>query len=165
MPPQILLMPSNQSVVFRHALPALACLVSLSLVRVVAPRRVGMVNPHIWAAAVIGIGIVYALARMWSAQTETDSHGQKSEPPPREQKRPDSKPKPAQRKTEPAPREPSTPRGDPTCSVCMENRIDNALQPCGHTFCQACAHRVEVCPTCRRTIKSRFKIYVCEVPR
>lgn len=49
--------------------------------------------------------------------------------------------------------------GEKSCIVCMTNRIDALLQPCGHlNLCVDCAAKIHAekaeCPTCRRTFVS-----------
>eukprot|EP00755_Sulcionema_specki_P010299 Sspe_Gene.46103::Locus_22950_Transcript_1_1_Confidence_1.000_Length_636::g.46103::m.46103 len=48
------------------------------------------------------------------------------------------------------------------CIVCMSTvRKRLAFVPCGHaTCCEACSHRITSCPTCRRTIRERIRIYI-----
>lgn len=46
------------------------------------------------------------------------------------------------------------------CNICYLNRFDHAIIPCGHTLCKNCSEKIlEICPTCRGTIKNIFKIY------
>ena len=47
------------------------------------------------------------------------------------------------------------------CQICFENRINLVLTPCGHTFCNDClTDNINQCFNCRKTIDSRFKIYI-----
>ena len=40
-----------------------------------------------------------------------------------------------------------------TCQVCMQRRVDAALQPCGHLLCTACAAQIrDRCPFCRHDL-------------
>ena len=45
------------------------------------------------------------------------------------------------------------------CCVCLERRKDTALG-CGHVLCESCAARVQQCPTCRRPVTSRSRVYL-----
>lgn len=49
--------------------------------------------------------------------------------------------------------------GEAACAICMENRVDAVLQPCGHAnLCVDCAAKLyrtkSTCPTCRAAIES-----------
>ena len=45
------------------------------------------------------------------------------------------------------------------CCVCLERRKDTALG-CGHVLCEPCAGLVQSCPTCRRYVTSRTRVYL-----
>ncbi|OQR82544.1 hypothetical protein ACHHYP_20786 [Achlya hypogyna] len=45
------------------------------------------------------------------------------------------------------------------CVVCLENQINCALVPCGHTFCLGCAVQLDKCPICRQTSVSPLPIF------
>lgn len=42
------------------------------------------------------------------------------------------------------------------CAICLENRVDRVLVPCGHIYCGACVERLPrpSCPICRQHIAS-----------
>jgi len=43
------------------------------------------------------------------------------------------------------------------CSICLENKLDRSIVPCGHSICHCCERSVlerNTCPFCRATIKS-----------
>ena len=51
------------------------------------------------------------------------------------------------------------------CSICMENQVNTAIIPCGHTFCSKCLSENSVnnfnkCSLCRNNILHFFKIYI-----
>ena len=46
------------------------------------------------------------------------------------------------------------------CGVCLDARINVALDPCGHTLCAACSTRVRQCPFCKEEIRNRKRIYL-----
>lgn len=46
-----------------------------------------------------------------------------------------------------------------TCPICITCRR-NTVFSCGHTVCNECAERLEVCPTCRRSITSRLPFFL-----
>jgi hypothetical protein len=49
---------------------------------------------------------------------------------------------------------------EPLCSICMNDTVQFALTPCGHTFCGTCVKRqVYSCFMCRNSIKDRVKLY------
>lgn len=48
----------------------------------------------------------------------------------------------------------------PLCSVCTTEKINSALIPCGHTFCNNCAMRQRnFCYICRTNVRERMRIY------
>jgi len=49
---------------------------------------------------------------------------------------------------------------EPLCSICLDESVTFALNPCGHTFCQTCIRKqTGSCFICRTTIKDRLKLY------
>ena len=49
---------------------------------------------------------------------------------------------------------------EPLCSICLEESVSFALNPCGHTFCQSCIKKQNgVCFICRTHIKDKLKIF------
>lgn len=63
--------------------------------------------------------------------------------------------------------EPITAGHDCTCKICMENKIQVVLQPCGHACCcgpcAAAMHRAggrTMCPLCREQVGSIQRIYL-----
>jgi hypothetical protein len=49
---------------------------------------------------------------------------------------------------------------EPTCSICLTEKVGYCLTPCGHTFCGSCVRRQgSSCPYCRSHIKERVKLY------
>lgn len=48
-----------------------------------------------------------------------------------------------------------------TCSVCMDNKVDHFLDPCGHMMCIMCflKSRSDTCPMCRTHVQPK-KIYL-----
>eukprot|EP01125_Pyxidicula_operculata_P007848 TRINITY_DN2654_c1_g1_i1.p1 TRINITY_DN2654_c1_g1~~TRINITY_DN2654_c1_g1_i1.p1 ORF type:complete len:629 (+),score=133.64 TRINITY_DN2654_c1_g1_i1:164-1888(+) len=49
------------------------------------------------------------------------------------------------------------------CVICFEEQKNEVLVPCGHTFCTSCAHQLiqkKECPTCRKRITQRVKLYL-----
>ena len=46
------------------------------------------------------------------------------------------------------------------CKICMDNPLETALEPCGHTMCGKCAQLVDSCPYCNRAIRQRKRIYL-----
>jgi hypothetical protein len=49
---------------------------------------------------------------------------------------------------------------EPTCSICLTEKVGYCLTPCGHTFCGTCVRRQgSSCPYCRSQIKERVKLY------
>lgn len=49
----------------------------------------------------------------------------------------------------------------PMCSICIEESVSYALNPCGHTFCQSCIkkHTTNICFICRTTIRDKIKLF------
>ena len=48
----------------------------------------------------------------------------------------------------------------PTCCVCAEADITNAMIPCGHTFCSGCiTKQMSLCYICRTSIRDRLKLH------
>lgn len=52
-----------------------------------------------------------------------------------------------------------------TCVICTEGAADTALIPCGHRFCELCAHQLAEqrgasCAMCRTRITDHLKIYL-----
>lgn len=48
----------------------------------------------------------------------------------------------------------------PTCCVCLTEPVSQAINPCGHTFCNGCRSSFNSrCPICRGHITSVLKIY------
>jgi hypothetical protein len=51
-------------------------------------------------------------------------------------------------------------QNEPICSICLNEHVTTALDPCGHTFCSTCARRLNNdCGICRSRIKNRIKVY------
>ena len=44
------------------------------------------------------------------------------------------------------------------CRVCMVNRKNTVLIPCGHCLCSNCVKRVTKCPMCRATIRRSVEL-------
>lgn len=44
------------------------------------------------------------------------------------------------------------------CNICEDAPRAVAFQ-CGHRFCEACAERVQTCPTCRRPVSMRIRCF------
>ena len=44
------------------------------------------------------------------------------------------------------------------CQICMD-KPKNMIFTCGHFFCMGCAERMETCPTCKRPVTGRFRVY------
>ena len=44
------------------------------------------------------------------------------------------------------------------CQNCLKNKINNCLNPCGHTFCNECSTKMQNCPNCKSSIYSKIKI-------
>ncbi len=50
--------------------------------------------------------------------------------------------------------------GAPTCSVCLEDPVTVALQPCGHCFCTNCKGQIgRRCPLCRTNFTASLRLY------
>jgi hypothetical protein len=50
--------------------------------------------------------------------------------------------------------------GSPLCTICTMDRINMALIPCGHTFCNICAVKQRSqCYICRTTIREKQKLF------
>ena len=46
------------------------------------------------------------------------------------------------------------------CVVCLDNRIDTAIVPCGHVcVCFECSGHIQKCPMCRREKEGRIQLY------
>ena len=46
------------------------------------------------------------------------------------------------------------------CIICMEEPRQTVLMPCGHMLaCATCAAQLDDCPTCRKRITSRVRVY------
>jgi hypothetical protein len=51
-------------------------------------------------------------------------------------------------------------QNEPMCSICLNDHVTTALDPCGHTFCSTCSRRLNNdCGICRSRIKNRIKVY------
>jgi hypothetical protein len=49
---------------------------------------------------------------------------------------------------------------EPICTICLQDQVNYAIVPCGHTYCQTCIRRQgNACPVCRGPIKDRIKLY------
>ena len=46
------------------------------------------------------------------------------------------------------------------CSICLENKKNTALIPCGHVFCENCLRNTTICYNCRLPIEKTHKIYL-----
>ena len=46
-----------------------------------------------------------------------------------------------------------------TYPVCLDNRKDTFMNPCGHQGCRICVERVNRCPICRMNINGRTRMY------
>ena len=54
------------------------------------------------------------------------------------------------------------------CKICYNNKINYALNPCGHTLCQECSENIlknqhqsiNLCPFCKQSIISYHKIFL-----
>jgi hypothetical protein len=45
------------------------------------------------------------------------------------------------------------------CTICMVNKVDCAIIPCGHLYCSQCLHGLDKCPYCRNEIKKTQKLF------
>jgi len=51
-------------------------------------------------------------------------------------------------------------QGGPYCSICTTERINTALTPCGHTYCNNCGQKQKsACFICRSAVKERLRIF------
>lgn len=48
---------------------------------------------------------------------------------------------------------------DRNCSVCLSERFDTAVLPCGHLFCESCAGRLTRCATCRGPVDGSLRVF------
>ena len=49
---------------------------------------------------------------------------------------------------------------EPLCSICMNEQVAYAMNPCGHTFCNTCSKRqMTQCYMCRVAVKERIRIF------
>jgi len=46
------------------------------------------------------------------------------------------------------------------CNICMENKKNAVLKPCGHTFCYGCVKELKRCPNCRKDVKTVDPLYI-----
>jgi len=44
------------------------------------------------------------------------------------------------------------------CSICLENKI-NIVFTCGHTSCENCSNKVDICHICRQNINNKINFY------
>lgn len=49
---------------------------------------------------------------------------------------------------------------DAKCNICVENRKDVVLIPCGHTVCHVCVDKMDTCPQCRCGIDQVQDMYI-----
>lgn len=83
-------------------------------------------------------------------------------------RRPSSRHSVAPKRPRPAVRLPAAPHacfeateGEVACVVCMHNRVDSVLQPCGHAcLCMSCAGKTAHCPMCRSPTTSVVAIRI-----
>jgi len=50
-----------------------------------------------------------------------------------------------------------------TCTICMDNSISVAFDPCGHTFCSPCGERIlrqRTCCYCHQSVARLMRIYI-----
>jgi hypothetical protein len=48
----------------------------------------------------------------------------------------------------------------PTCSICMVKEVNQAVTPCGHTFCDDCCRtQMTACYICRVQIRDRVRLF------
>jgi len=49
------------------------------------------------------------------------------------------------------------------CNICVTNKIDTCLNPCGHTFCLNCVDKMHnSCAMCRKIISTKIKMYIVD---
>lgn len=46
------------------------------------------------------------------------------------------------------------------CSICVTNKVDICINPCGHTFCQSCTNKMNRCSMCRGQITTKIKLFL-----
>jgi hypothetical protein len=52
-------------------------------------------------------------------------------------------------------------KGILTCTICYDQKIAVCLNPCGHTFCGQCSHKVvKRCFICKKDVMSKTKLYI-----
>ena len=44
------------------------------------------------------------------------------------------------------------------CRICMEQRANTVLVPCGHCLCTQCGRKIQKCPMCRAPIQRRVEM-------
>lgn len=49
---------------------------------------------------------------------------------------------------------------DVRCNICVVNRKDVVLTPCGHTVCHVCVDKIDICPQCRCGINDAWDMYI-----
>jgi hypothetical protein len=48
----------------------------------------------------------------------------------------------------------------PTCTICMAKEVTQALNPCGHTFCDdCCRQQMTTCYICRVQVRDRLRLF------
>lgn len=48
----------------------------------------------------------------------------------------------------------------PTCTICMVREVNQAMSPCGHTFCdECCRSQMTLCYICRVQIRDKMRLY------
>ena len=48
----------------------------------------------------------------------------------------------------------------PTCTICMVREVNQAVTPCGHTFCdECCRSQMTLCYICRVQIRDKIRLY------
>ena len=45
------------------------------------------------------------------------------------------------------------------CTICMENKVNCVLIPCGHIFCHVCSEKQLNCYYCRKQITNKQQLY------